>query len=711
MSAMPVMIAVLCLMAIAYRYYSAFLAARVATLDDSRRTPAYEREDGHNFHPTSKWVLFGHHFAAISGAGPLIGPVLAAQFGYLPGLLWIVIGVCLAGAVQDFLVLSASIRRGGRSLAQIAYSDIGKVAGVTGTIAILLIIVVALAGLGKVVVKALGGETVSYAGMRLTVNEHVDQSDGIYQIPAGSSLQLPGSTNETVLNEPFKLRGLNPPIPLDLATGFSLVLPTGAVRLMPGSSWGTFTIACTIPIALFVGLYMYKLRPGKVVEASLIGGALTIAATVLGGLVPESRIAPFFNLSANGVTWSMAIYGFIAAVLPVWVLLAPRDYLSSFLKIGTIVLLVVGTLIANPKFEAPALNTAFWGSGPTLGPRPIFPFLFITIMCGAISGFHALVSSGTTPKMIRKESDARTIGYGAMLIEGLVGVVAMIAATTLPVNDYYAMNTELAAMPKYHDRILAVAGPHGVEDIGMYEDLTKESLRGRTGGAVTLAVGMAHIFDSAARKFSSGAETSLRAFWKYWYHFAIMFEALFILTTIDAGTRIGRFLLQEVAGKIHPKLGITGGWIPAMISTAIIVFAWAWFMNSDSFATIWAMFGVANQMLAVIALAIVSAYLANIGKARYLWVTVLPMLFVMTTTSTAAVQLFLGQVDGIRVQWGNGTPFFQNNVLVNAIIEAACIAAMMVSGFVVIITAGMRVWKSTNGLKNEARGFEVVMGK
>ncbi len=407
-------------------------------------------------------------------------------------------------------------------------------------------------------------------------------------------------------------------------------LPADAVRLVPGSSWGTFTIACTIPIALFVGLYMYKLRPGKVLEASIIGGVLTIGATVLGGFVPESRFAPWFNLSANGVTWSMAIYGFIAAVLPVWVLLAPRDYLSSFLKIGTIILLVGGTLIANPKFEAPAMNTAFWSAGPTLGPRPIFPFLFITIMCGAISGFHALVSSGTTPKMISRESDARTIGYGAMLIEGLVGVVAMIAAATLPVNDYYAMNTELAAMPKYHDKILAVAGPHGVEDIGVYEDLTQESLRGRTGGAVTLAVGMAHIFDSAAKRISVGAEASLRSLWKYWYHFAIMFEALFILTTIDAGTRIGRFLLQEVMGKVHPKLGIGGGWIPAMVSTAIIVYAWASFMNSDSFATIWAMFGVANQMLAVIALAIVEPH----GSREYrqaldsIWVTVLPMIFV-----------------------------------------------------------------------------------
>jgi carbon starvation protein len=298
-----------------------------------------------------------------------------------------------------------------------------------------------------------------------------------------------------------------------------------------------------------------------------------------------------------------------------------------------------------------------------------------------------------------------------MLIEGLVGVVAMIAAAALPVRDYYAMNTELGAMPKFQDKILAVAGPHGVEDIGKYEDLTRESLRGRTGGAVTLAVGMAHIFDKAAQKISSGAEETLKGLWKYWYHFAIMFEALFILTTIDTGTRIGRFLLQEVAGKAHPSLGISGGWFSAVASTIIIVAGWAWFMNSDSFATIWAMFGIANQMLAVIALAIVSAYLANSSRARYLWVTVLPLLVVATTTSTAAVQMFLGQVDGIRTQLANAPGVRNNTLLVNAIVQAACIALMMTTGYIVILSAAIRIWTTTDGLKNEARGFEPVMGK
>ncbi len=736
---MPVMIVVLCLMAIAYRFYSAFLAAKVAALDGSRVTPAYQFNDGQNYHPTNKWVLFGHHFAAISGAGPLIGPVLAAQFGYMPGLLWIVIGVCLAGAVQDFLVMSASLRRGGKSLAQIAYSDIGKTAGATGTIAILLIIVVALAGLGKVVVKALGGEVVAYpadAHQPLPLTQTGLDPNGVrinikwpaylYAIPDGTMkwnspkawICFERSTGRTKVLQtisdfptiyPDSMSDSDASAPEDPTLPVTLK-PPGSVRLVPGSSWGVFTIACTIPIALFVGLYMYKLRPGKVIEASIIGGLLTIGATVLGGVVPESRFGHFFNLSAGGVTWAMAIYGFVAAVLPVWVLLAPRDYLSSFLKIGTIGLLVIGTIIANPHLDAPAFNHAFFTGGPTVKGQ-IFPFLFITIMCGAISGFHALVSSGTTPKMMEKETQARMIGYGAMLIEGLVGVVAMIAAAALPVRDYYAMNTELAAMPKFHDRILAVAGSGGVEHINMYEDYTRESLRGRTGGAVTLAVGMAHIFDGAAQRFAPRAEETLKSLWKYWYHFAIMFEALFILTTIDAGTRIGRFLLQEVAGKVHPRLGISGGWVSAFLSTGIIVTGWAFFMNSDSFATIWAMFGVANQMLAVIALAIVSAYLANVGKARYLWVTVLPLLFVATTTSTAGMQMFAGQTEAIRTQLANSAGVRNNTVLFNALLQAICIGAMLVSGFIVIIFAAIRIWKTTNGLQTEARGFEPVMGK
>jgi carbon starvation protein len=687
---MPVMIAVLCLMAIAYRYYSAFLAAKVAALDDARQTPAERFNDGQNYHPTNKWVLFGHHFAAISGAGPLIGPVLAAQFGFLPGLLWIVIGVCLGGAMQDFLVLAASTRRGGRSLAQIAFHDIGRVAGTAATAAILFIVIVALAGLGKVVVKALGGEAVKYPADAVFVKPagaeaSVDGRDAsVYHVPRGTRMEWSGGKSSMTFNESFDIKS-----PTAFTwTSDTAKLPPGAVRLVPGSSWGTFTIACTIPIALFVGLYMYKIRPGRVVEASLIGGALTLLATFVGGWVANHEIGRFFNLTAMQVTWAMAAYGFVASVLPVWVLLCPRDYLSSFLKIGTISLLVIGTLVANPKLEAPAINHAFLSGGPVV-PGKIWPFLFITIMCGAISGFHALVSSGTTPKMIRRETDARTIGYGSMLIEGLVGVVAMIAASTLPMGDYFAMNTELAKVPQFHDKFVQIGA--SVDHLQVYEDRTQEALRGRTGGAVTLAVGMAHIFDGAASRVFSGGEETLRTLWKYWYHFAIMFEALFILTTIDTGTRIARFLLQEVAGKVHPDLGRTA-WIPgAIVSTLLVVVAWSWFMTSDSFATIWALFGIANQVLAVVALAVVSAWLANEGRARYLWVTVCPMLFVMVTTGTAAAQMLGIQIGALSDGLAAGTWKFAQAL------QPALILAMLVCTAVVVFGAAIRIWAVTGG--------------
>ena len=438
-------------------------------------------------------------------------------------------------------------------MAHIAYDEMGKVAGWAAILAILFILVIALAGLGRVVVNALGGGR--------------------------------------------------------------LVMPGGAVRVIPGSPWGTFTIACTIPIALFVGLYMYRIRSGRVVEASIIGGVLTLAATVFGGWVAEHQIGQWFNLSAKQVVWAMAIYGFVASVLPVWLLLTPRDYLSSFLKIGTILLLVIGTIVANPKMQAPMFNSVFAGGGPVVGsgsasvPGRIFPFLFITIMCGAISGFHSLVSSGTTPKMIRKESDARMIGYGAMLVEGLVGVVAMIAAATLAPGDYYAMNMDLAHAPAFHEKLTRIGAD--IDHLNVYDDYTKESLRGRTGGAVTLAVGMANIFQHAAGRFADSGGAAMRAMWKYWYHFAIMFEALFILTTIDAGTRIGRFLLQEIFGLVNPKFGRTDWWPGSILSTLLIVTGWAYFINANSFSAIWTMFGIANQMLAVIALAVVTTVLAR----------------------------------------------------------------------------------------------------
>jgi carbon starvation protein len=702
MSAMPVMLAILCAFVVAYRYYSAFLAAKVAVLDPARRTPAERHDDGQNYHPTSKWVLFGHHFAAISGAGPLIGPVLAAQFGYLPGLLWIVIGVCIGGAVQDFLVLAASIRRDGKSLAQIAFHDIGPIAGTASMTAILFIIIIALAGLGKVVVKALGGEAVKYPqGSHMifaTPTTFPRGTNGVYQIPSGTTLVWDNGKSSMVFSETFKLKfpeDMRIPGPSFWADGN---VPDGAVRIVPGSSWGTFTIACTIPIALFVGLYMYKIRKGKILEASIIGGILTLAATVTGGWVAEHSIGQYFALTDTQVIIAIAIYGFVAAVLPVWILLAPRDYLSSFLKIGTIAILVVGCLVANPKLQAPAINHVFLHGGPAVAGN-IFPFLFITIMCGAISGFHALVSSGTTPKMITNERYARPIGYGAMLLEGLVACVAMIAAATLPTQNYYAMNTDLAKMPQYANQILQVGS--GVEHLDLsktltvedYERLTHESLRGRTGGAVTLAVGMADIFDRAASRISVGTEQTLQSLWKYWYHFAIMFEALFILTTIDAGTRIGRFLLQEVFGKFNAKLGQPNYWPGVILSTAMIVLAWAYFINSGDFAAIWAMFGVANQMLAVIALAIVSAYLVNEGRAKYLWVTVLPMLFVFATTSTAAVEMFNGQMSQVANQIQNAPDKRNWPLLLNSVIEAALILAMLLSAMIVMIAAAIRIWR------------------
>jgi carbon starvation protein len=449
------------------------------------------------------------------------------------------------------------------------------------------------------------------------------------------------------------------------------------------------------------------MRKGRVLEASIIGGALTLGATFFGGYVAHSGLAHYFNLTGKQVMLAMAAYGFIASVLPVWVLLCPRDYLSSFLKIGTIALLVGGTMLANPKLEAPALNHVFAAGGPVVSsgspnlPARIFPFLFICIMCGAISGFHALVSSGTTPKMIQKESDARTIGYGAMLVEALVGVVAMVAAATLPVGDYYAMNVDLAQVPAYHDRILSIPGG-GIEHIGQYEELTQESLRGRTGGAVTLAVGMAHIFDEAAGHFWKRGGAALRSMWKYWYHFAIMFEALFILTTIDTGTRIGRFLLQEVAGKwVHPKLGEAGWWPGAILSTLLIVVAWTYFLSANSMAAIWPMFGVANQMLAVIALAVISVYLVNEGKGRYLWVTVLPMLVVATTTTTAAAEMLSGLFDGLATQWQIAPTARDGALIFKTSVEAALILSMLACGAVIIIAGAIKVWGTMNG---ESRG-------
>ncbi len=645
--AMPLMLGVLAILAVAYRYYSAFLAAKVAALDPARVTPAHEFNDGQNFHPTNRWVLFGHHFAAISGAGPLIGPVLAIQFGYMPGLIWLVVGVCLAGAVQDMMVLAASVRRGGQSLAGIARQEIGRPAGVATAVAILYIIIIALAGLGIVVVKALGGEEVpmkagtvlAYPADSSFKKSMAPGGPTVYEVPPGATYTFgDGPDDAMIFNEPFRLAAPSETPLVTAPDGKGWVLPEQARRLVPGSSWGTFTIACTIPIALFVGWYMYRFRKGRVVEASVVGAVGVLAATVAGAWVPGSALEPFFALTRNQTIAAIAAYGFVASVLPVWLLLCPRDYLSSFLKIGTIGLLVLGVVVANPTLEAPAVNTQFANGGGPYFDGPIFPYVFICIMCGAISGFHALVSSGTTPKMVDNETDVRMIGYGAMLMEGLVGIVALIAAAALPNSMYYDINIDLARRPQFTQALKAMDVDHhgdgGSELVAMERDV-EESLHGRTGGAVTLAVGMARIF--------SGALPGMNWLLKYWYHFAIMFEALFILTTIDTGTRIGRFMVQEFLGKVWKPLGDLD-WLPAsVLATALVVAGWSYFIYSGSVETIWPMFGMANQLLAVIALAVVSTALVNSGRGRYLPVTLLPMLFVATTTATAGYYEITGK--------------------------------------------------------------------
>jgi carbon starvation protein len=539
MNALPLIIGTLCVMAIAYRYYSAFIAAKVVALDDSRITPAHTMNDGQNYQPTNKWVLFGHHFAAIAGAGPLIGPVLAAQFGFLPGFLWLLIGVVIAGAVHDFTTLVASIRRKGRSLAEIARNEISPLAGTVGSVAILIILVIALAGLGLAVVNAL-----------------------------------------------------------------------------KESSWGTFTIAATIPIALFVGLWMYRIRPGKIAEASVIGVIAVVAAVVFGSYIPGSFLAPYFTMSREGIVIAMAVYGFVASVLPVWLLLVPRDYLSSYMKISTIAALVVGVILVHPDLRMPAITQYVSGGGPIFSGK-LFPFLFVTIACGAISGFHALVASGTTPKMLNKESDARFIGYGAMLMEGLVGVVALIAACSLHPGDYYAINLS-------PEKFAALGMP--TVNLAELSREVGETVAGRPGGAVSLAVGFAQIFSGLP---------GLRAFMSFWYHFAIMFEALFILTTIDAGTRVARFMVQEFGGRVWKKFGQTN-WLPAnIIATTLVVFSWGYFLWTGNISTIWPMFGTANQLLAAVALAVGTSAIINSGKERYAWVTLIPMIFVAVTTLTA----------------------------------------------------------------------------
>ncbi|WP_230433075.1 carbon starvation CstA family protein [Plesiomonas shigelloides] len=541
---------------IAYRFYSRFIANKVLELNGQRLTPAVRHNDGLDYVPTNKWVLFGHHFAAIAGAGPLVGPVLAAQMGYLPGTLWILVGVMFAGAVQDFIVLFISTRRDGKSLGEIIKAELGPVGGVIASIGILMIMVILLAVLALVVVKAL-----------------------------------------------------------------------------VGSPWGSFTIAATIPLAVFMGVYMRYIRPGKIAEISLIGFVLLMLAIVYGEDVAQSSFASWFTLDGKALAWSLIIYGFIASVLPVWLLLAPRDYLSTFLKIGTIVGLALGIIVVAPDMQMPYVTRFIDGSGPVFAGN-LFPFLFITIACGAISGFHSLVSSGTTPKMLENETHARAIGYGAMLMESFVAMMALIAACVLEPGVYFAMNSPAALIGTTPQEAAAAISQWGFvvtpEMLSqMAKDVGEQTILSRTGGAPTLAVGMAHILSQVF------GGPGMMAFW---YHFAILFEALFILTTIDAGTRVCRFMIQDLLGTFFKPLGNTDSLPANLLATTLAVSGWGYFLYQGvidplgGINTLWPLFGIANQMLAGMALILCTTVLIKMKKLRFAWITALPCVWVLTTT-------------------------------------------------------------------------------
>ncbi|HEX2250352.1 MAG TPA: carbon starvation CstA family protein [Gemmatimonadales bacterium] len=547
---------------VGYRFYSRFLAYRVFGLNDRRATPAERLANGRDFVPTSRWVLFGHHFAAIAGAGPLVGPVLAAQFGYLPGTIWIVFGVVLGGAVQDFVILFGSMRRDGKSLGQMAKEETGRVTGLLAMVAVLAIMVILLAVLALVVVNAL-----------------------------------------------------------------------------KESPWGVFAILCTIPIAILMGFWMKVWRPGRTLEASAFGVVLLMLALVGGRYIAESPVlAPYFTASGLTIAYGMIAYGFIASVLPVWMLLCPRDYLSTFMKIGTILLLALGILLVLPPLKMPAVTQFIDGSGPVFAGK-LFPFAFITIACGAISGFHALVASGTTPKMLTRESDARLIGYGGMLMESFVAVMALCAAALLDPGIYFAINSPLATLGgNVHSAAEVIRGwgfsvtPQQIE--GLAASVGESTMLGRTGGAPSLAVGMAHIFSAA---FGSGLMA-------LWYHFAIMFEALFILTTVDTGTRVGRFMLQELAGQVWRPLGRTSWYPSTVFASAVIVAGWGYFLVQGvldplgGINSLWPLFGISNQLLASVALCVGTTILIKNGKARYVWVTLLPLAWLLAVTLTAGWQ-------------------------------------------------------------------------
>ena len=548
MNSVMLLVVTACVFLLAYRYYSAFIATKVLMLDDANMTPAYRCNDGNEFVPTNKWVLFGHHFAAIAGAGPLIGPVLAAQYGWGPGFMWILLGSVFAGGVHDFIILFASVRHSGQSLATIARKEVGPITGAATSLAILFIIIVALAGLAIVVVNAL-----------------------------------------------FK----NP--------------------------WGVYTLSMTIPIAIIIGLYMFKIVPGAIRSGSIIGFLLVMAAVFTGHYIPSSTWADFFTLTKNQLAIALPLYGFFAAVLPVWLLLAPRDYLSSYMKIGTMAALAFGILIVQPAVNMPLTTSFISGGGPII-PGPVWPYVFITIACGAISGFHSLISSGTTPKMIELESQTRPIAYGGMLTEGFVATMALISAIVLIPGDYFAINTHPAVFAKLN--IPAVNIHHLSELVGM-------DVSGRPGGAVSLAVGMASIFSSIK---------GMGHLMNYWYQFVVMFEALFILTTIDAGTRVARYILQEILGTYLYAPFKETSWLPGSLFASILVtLSWGYLLYSGDVASIWPLFGVANQLLAIVALAIGTTIILKIAhKKSYAWITLAPLSFlVMTVLYAGALNMVM----------------------------------------------------------------------
>ncbi len=537
MNALTLVFVSLCVFALAYRFYGLFIANKVLGLKSERATPAVKMADGQDYVKTNKFVLFGHHFAAIAAAGPLLGPVLAAQFGYLPGALWILIGAVVAGAVHDMVVLFASVRHKGQSLSKIAESEIGKTAGLVASFAFLFILILTLAGLSIAVVNA-----------------------------------------------------------------------------MFESAWGTFTVFATIPIAFLMGIYMYMIRPGDVKGASIMGVALLAAAIIVGPYVAANpTLASMFTFSKKQISVIIPIYGFVASVLPVWMLLCPRDYLSTYLKIGTIIMLALGIFVVQPDFKMAALTPYIHGGGPII-PGSVYPFIMITIACGALSGFHAIIGSGTTPKMIGNERDVLFIGYGAMLVEGFVAIMALISACVLIPADYFAINTAPAVYAKLG--MVPVELPTLAAQVG-------EKIQGRPGGAVSLAVGMAYIFSSVP---------FMKGLMSYWYHFAIMFEAVFILTAVDTGTRVGRFLLQEMIGKIIPKF-MEKRWMPGIVITSFIFTgSWGYLVYTGDISTIWPLFGMSNQLLASCALIIGSIMLIRMGKLKFVWITAVPGVIMAVTT-------------------------------------------------------------------------------